>query len=211
MQSLGLILDMATGTSSQSSDKTYLPYCEPSIRDFVIKNREISVAMKVLHTPDLVLDSLVRKFPALFSSGVGLYTGKPHIIRIRSDAIPHRSRMREPPLAYAKMASDEIQNMLDQDLVEKIDTSDWVSPVHYVKKEGKVVRVTIDYSPGLNKSIVPSIHPLPRPSDIYEKAASAQFLSKMDLSKGYWHIPIAPESCGVTAFITPSHGLLQCK
>ncbi len=102
--------------------------------------------------------------------------------------------MREPPIAYPKMAADEIKSMLQSGLVECIDTADWIAPVHYVKKEGKVIWVTVDYSLGLSKVIIPSLHPLPRPSDIYQHAKSTKFLSQLDLSKGYWHIPLHPDS-----------------
>ncbi len=60
----------------------------------------------------------MRKFPQLFSEGVGMYNGRSHKIQICSDAILHCSRMREPPIAYAKMASDEIESMLKSGLIE---------------------------------------------------------------------------------------------
>ncbi len=42
--------------------------------------------------------------------------------------------MWEPPIAYAKMASDKIESMLKSGLIEQIDTSDWIALVHYVKR-----------------------------------------------------------------------------
>ncbi len=84
-----------------------------------------------------------------------------------------------------------------------------MSPFHYMKKDGKRVRVTIDFSTGLNRAIIPINHPLPRPSNIYQHANHTSHLSKLDLSKGYWHIDLSKESQPLTAFITPSRGLLQ--
>ncbi|MCP4341643.1 MAG: RNA-directed DNA polymerase, partial [Desulfobulbaceae bacterium] len=69
--------------------------------------------------------------------------------------------------------------------------------------------MTIDFSTGLNKAIIPVSHPLPHPVDIYQCAIHASHLTKLYLSKGYWHINLAKESRPLTAFITPSHGLLQ--
>ncbi len=99
--------------------------------------------------------------------------------------------------------------MLKDGLCEHVKTSNWVSPVHYVKKYRKCVRVTVNLSTGLNKAIIPISHPLPRPADIYQCAIHASHLSKLDLSKGYWHINLSNESRPLTAFITPSHRLLQ--
>ncbi|MCP3665911.1 MAG: RNA-directed DNA polymerase, partial [Gammaproteobacteria bacterium] len=36
-------------------------------------------------------------------------------------------------------------------------------------------------------------------------------MSKIDLKKAYWHIPLAKESRACTSFLTESHGLLQFK
>ncbi|MCP4364970.1 MAG: RNA-directed DNA polymerase, partial [Planctomycetes bacterium] len=99
--------------------------------------------------------------------------------------------------------------MLKDGLCERTKSSNWVSPVHYVKKDGKCVRVTVDFSTGLNKAIIPVSHPLPHPVDIYQRAIHASHMTKLDLSKGYWHINLAKESRPLTTFITPSHGLLQ--
>ncbi len=102
--------------------------------------------------------------------------------------------MREVPQAYAQLAADEIESMLKDGLCEQVKASDWVSPVHYVKKDGKCVQVTVDFSTGLNHAIIPISHPHPRLSNIYQHAKHASHLSKLDLSKGYWHINLAKES-----------------
>ncbi len=96
--------------------------------------------------------------------------------------------------AYAELAANEIESMLKDGLCECVKASDWVSPVHHVKKDGKCVRVTVDFSTGLNRAIIPVSHPLPRPNDIYQHAKHTSHLSKLDLSKGYWHINLAKDS-----------------
>ncbi len=131
------------------------------------------------------------------------------MIHFKPDVSPCHSRMREVPQAYAQLAADEIESMLKDGLCEKVKTSNWVSPVHYVKKDRKCVCVTVDFSTGLNKAIIPVSHPLPQPADIYQHAIHASHLTKLDLSKGYWHINLAKESRHLPAFITPSHKLLQ--
>ncbi|MCP4337255.1 MAG: RNA-directed DNA polymerase, partial [Mycoplasma sp.] len=192
---------------------TALP--EPLVEQHVIQNCAISSldsalsAMLLREVDNPELESLIWKFPDLFTEGVGIYTGDSHRIRFKPDAIPTWSRMREVPQAFSQLAADEIKSMLKDGLCEWIKASDWVSPVHYVKKEGKCVRVTVDFSTGLNHAIIPVLHPLPKPADIYQRARHSTHLSKLDLSKGYSHINLNKESQPLTAFITPSHGLLQ--
>ncbi len=80
------------------------------------------------------------------------------------------------------------------DFVSKLRPVIGCRTVHYVKKEGKCVRVMIDFSTGLNHAIIPILHPLHKPIDIYQHAKNASHLSKLDLSKGYWHINLTKES-----------------
>ncbi|MCP4340457.1 MAG: hypothetical protein GY799_16600, partial [Desulfobulbaceae bacterium] len=216
--SLCLLLDMGNGILLNTTDKgthmisennqttsdryTVLP--EPMVEKHVIQtcalDGSVSTTLSVDGDPEL--EKLTWKFPELFTEGVGIYSRDSHTIRLKPDAVPTCSHMREAPQAYAQLASDEIESMLKDGLCEHIKSSNWVSPVHYVKKDGKCVRVIVDFSTGLNKAIIPVSHPLPRPSDIYQRAKHATHLSKLDLSKGYWHINLSKESRPLTAFIT---------
>ncbi|MCP4339004.1 MAG: hypothetical protein GY799_09000, partial [Desulfobulbaceae bacterium] len=178
--SLRLLLDMENGNLlnttvqgtqviseiSQTTSNIYTVLPEPMVEKHVIQTCALdgSVSTMLSVDGDPELEKLTRKFPELFTEGVGIYSGDSHTIRLKPDAVPTRSRMREAPQAYAQLASDKIESMLKDGLCERTKASNWVSPVHYVKKDGKCIRVTVDYSTGLNKAIIPVSHPLPRPS-----------------------------------------------
>ncbi|MCP4341805.1 MAG: hypothetical protein GY799_23720, partial [Desulfobulbaceae bacterium] len=107
-------------------------------------NLDNDLSNKLRDETDPELDNLTRKFPKLFSEGVGIFNGEKHRIHVKPEAIPCHSRMREAPQAYAQLAKEEIESMLQNGLCERIRTSNWVSPVHYVKKDGKCIRVMVD-------------------------------------------------------------------
>ncbi|MCP4339812.1 MAG: DDE-type integrase/transposase/recombinase, partial [Desulfobulbaceae bacterium] len=65
----------------------------------------------------------------------------------------------------------------------------------------------MDFKPGINKWIIPSIHPLPRPSEIFDQVGKFNFFSKLDISQAYHHIALDSESQHLTAFTSPWHGL----
>ena len=51
---------------------------------------------------------------------------------------------------------------------------------------------------------------IPCVEDCIDKIGSAEYVSKFDLLKGYWQIPLTPRAKEVTAFVTPT-GFYQYK
>ena len=49
------------------------------------------------------------------------------------------------------------------------------------------------------------------PETLYSKLASDSVFSKLDLSKGYWQIPIKEEDRDKTTFVTPENGMFRFK
>ena len=50
----------------------------------------------------------------------------------------------------------------------------------------------------------PDSYPLPRMDDCIDQVSSATFISKFDLLKGYWQVPLSERAREISAFITPS-------
>lgn len=46
--------------------------------------------------------------------------------------------------------------------------------------------------------------PLPRIDDCVDSAGSANFVSKFDLLKGYWQVPLSKRAQEIASFVTPS-------
>ena len=53
-------------------------------------------------------------------------------------------------------------------------------------------------------------YPMPRVDDITDKLGAAKFITTLDLTTGYWQVPVATTSRPKTAFITP-FGLYQFR
>ena len=60
----------------------------------------------------------------------------------------------------------------------------------------------------MNKITTFDAEPIPNPEEIFSKLANDHYFTKIDLSKGYWQIPMTVEAKAKTAFITPT-GLYQ--
>ncbi len=80
--------------------------------------------------------------------------------------------------------------------------SSYASPVVIVRKKDGINRICVDYRK-LNRLTEVDPTPMPNPDEIFQKMAKAKFLTKLDLSKSYWQIPVPTEDILKTAFVTP--------
>ena len=80
--------------------------------------------------------------------------------------------------------------------------SPYSSPVVIVRKKDGTNRVCVDFRK-LNRITEFDPTPMPTAEDIFQKMSKAKYLTKLNLSKGYWQIPVAAKDIPKTAFVTP--------
>ena len=68
--------------------------------------------------------------------------------------------------------------------------SSWASPCILVPKPDGTFRFCSDFCK-VNNVTKPDSFPLPRMEDCIDQVASAKFVSKFDLLKGYWQVPLS--------------------
>ena len=127
---------------------------------------------------------------------------------IVGDALPikqHPYRLNPLKLQYMRK---EIQYMLENDIIEP-SNSEWSSPCILVPKPDGTYRLCTDFRK-VNSVTKTDSYPIPRIDDCIDKIGSAKFVSKFDLLKGYWQVPLTERAREVSAFVTPD-GLYQYK
>ena len=77
-------------------------------------------------------------------------------------------------------------------------TSPWSSPVICVPKPEGGLRLCMDYRK-LNAVTSTDVYPLPNIEHLVQKISTAKFITTMDLTKGYYQIPLDPCSKEKTA------------
>ena len=90
--------------------------------------------------------------------------------------------------------------MLDLGII-RTSASPYASPIVIVKKKEGSNRICVDYRK-LNKVTVADPEPIKTPKDQLQRLGKSNYFSKIDLSKGYWQIPVAEENVKKTAFVT---------
>jgi len=122
------------------------------------------------------------------------------------EATPTRLPPYRIPHAYREDVQHELMEMLDHGVIER-SSSDWASPLVAVKKKDSSLRLCVDYR-RLNSLSKTYAYPIPRVDDLIDRVGGAPYITTLDLSKGYWQVPVAKEDQEKTAFTTP-WGLFQ--
>ena len=117
----------------------------------------------------------------------------------------HPYRMNPTKQNYLR---EEVKYLLDNDFIEP-SQSDYSSPCILVPKPNGTYRMCTDYRK-INTVTKTDSFPIPRIDDCIDKVGKAKFVTKCDLLKGFWQIPLTDRAKEISAFVTPD-GLYQYK
>ncbi|XP_071845114.1 uncharacterized protein [Apostichopus japonicus] len=153
------------------------------------------------------IGSLLRDFSHLFSDSPTRTNLVYHDVDVGDSKSIKQHPYRMNPVK-SKHLRDEIQYMLKHDIIEPSD-SEWSSPCILVPKPDGSFRFCTDYRK-VNTVTRTDSYPIPRVDDCIDRIGNARFVTKFDLLKGYWEIPLTDRAKRVSAFVTPD-GLFQYK
>lgn len=81
-------------------------------------------------------------------------------------------------------------------------SSPWSSPCVLVPKADGSFSFCTDFRK-VNSVIVPDAFPLPHIDDCIDSLGVAKYITKLDLLKGYWQVPLTERASNISAFVTP--------
>ena len=117
-------------------------------------------------------------------------------------------KARRIPFSLEDQVEKEITKLIQEDIIEEIDDSPYLSPIVVVPK-GEGIRLCVDYRK-INQHIVVDQHPLPTSEEIFARLSGAKYFSKLDLKSAYHQLIIKEDSRNLTAF-TCHLGLFRYK
>lgn len=146
------------------------------------------------------LRGLLNEFSDVFSDIPNRTDVVQHSVKLKSDDPVHKKPY-PVPYALRERMQKEIDNMTEVGIIEP-STSPYASPVVLVRKDDSSIRFCCDYR-ALNSITVFDPRPMPRMDDLLNEVSRAKFISKIDLTKGYWQIPLDEDAKQKSAFVTP--------
>lgn len=94
-----------------------------------------------------------------------------------------------------------VEELLQNDIIQE-SNSDFASPILMVKKKTGEQRLCVDFR-ALNNKTKKDCFPLPLIEDQLNNLSGNRYFTSLDLSSGYYHIPMAQKSRQYTGFVTP--------
>ncbi|GFX37548.1 retrovirus-related Pol polyprotein from transposon 17.6 [Trichonephila clavipes] len=145
------------------------------------------------------LKELLYESSNLFSNIPGCTNLAEHDIELESErAIVAKPYCMSP--RQIEILKSEVNKMLQLKIIEPGE-SDFTSPLILVDAHGKEARPCIDYRM-LNKVTWTQFFPLPNIEELLEKVSEAKYISILDLTRGYWQIPLSPRAQRYASFVT---------
>lgn len=143
---------------------------------------------------------MITKFTGFFGDTPARTSLVEHDIDV-VDSPPIRQRFYRCAADKCKVLESEVKYMLDNGIALP-SSSSWASPGLLVGKSDGSPRFCTDYRK-INHVTTADSYPLPRMEDCIDRVGSANFVSKFDLLKGYWQVPLTARARGISAFVTP--------
>lgn len=123
-----------------------------------------------------------------------------HRIRLTDERpfrLPYR---RVPPAEYQKLR--QVLNEMEEKNIIRKSISEFASPLVLVWKKNGDLRVCTDFR-WLNRRTLKDAHPLPHQADCLAALGGNAFFSTMDLTSGFYNMPLHEDDRKYSAFTTP--------
>lgn len=168
--------------------------------------KDVDVNKDLSHEQRDEVNKLLEEYSDVLNDIPGSTELVEHEVRLTSDE-PVRLKPYPVPHALKEGIKQEIESMLKLGIIEPSE-SNYSSPIVIVKKPDGSNRFCIDFRK-LNRITEFDAEPIGNPDDIFARLTNAKFLTKIDLSKGYFQISVNKECRKYTAFSCSEKGLYQ--
>ena len=174
------------------------------------QNSVLLLEQKLQHLEGMQKREMLRRLsqhPSMFDSVPRRTTLIQHDIDV-GESIP----VKLPPYRVnpqkQQLVEKELEYMLEHGLIKRT-YSQWSSPITLQPKPDGKVRFCIDFRK-VNTLTKANTYPLPRVDDSVDRIGGATFISKVDLVKGYWQVPLTDRAKEIASFVA-NGAVYQCQ
>ena len=159
---------------------------------------DVKISDKISVEQKQEIQQIMAKHEKAFSDVPGKTDVITHKV-ITTNDVPLRQKAYRTPQALKDKVQNEIDSMLKLGVIEEVNSA-YASPIVVVRKPNGDVRVTTDFRM-LNKATQFDPYEIPRIDEILDEVAHAKFITTLDLTKGFYQVPLDPEAKAKSAFV----------
>ena len=104
------------------------------------------------------------------------------------------SKARPVPLPIADRVKVYLETLERRGIITAASSSRYASPVVWVQKRDKSLRMCVDFKVHVNKAIKSDAYPLPAMETIFAGLCGATDFARLNLKDAYWQIPLDKQS-----------------
>ena len=182
----------------------------PSLLGRDMMSKFIIPWQNIFSTVSTTAEDIVHQYPDLFdTSSVGKLKGIQVSLRIRNEN-PVFTKPRVVRFAIQSKYEDALEKLVAEDIMEKVEHSEWASPTVPIVKANGDLTICGDYSTTINKFSVVDKYPVPTLEELLSKFSGWKKFTKIDLCQVYHQLELNPESRKYST-INTHLGLYQYK
>ena len=140
------------------------------------------------------LHTTIRSHPNAFQPGLGTIKGITAKLEMKHDAQPYFCKARPVPYAHQEALEAEYSRVESEGIVERVEFSDWATPVVHILKADGTTWSFGDYAVTINPQLNVPRYPISLPEDVFVKLRGGKRFTKLDLKRAYQQLPLDPDS-----------------
>lgn len=148
------------------------------------------------------LNILLDQYQDLFNGELGKYKYSKVHLEVKEKSSPIFFQPRKVPFAFKQKVEEELDKLVVNGVLTKIDTAEYGTPLVPILKEDGHIRICGDYKVTINKNLKDFNYPLPRIQDIFDKLRGGKTYSKLDLNCAYNQLELDDESKKLVSWST---------
>ena len=120
---------------------------------------------------DAGYDTVLNKYPGMFSDGVGTFAGPRMRIHVSVDAQPLFHKAGPVPYMMRLMIKYELDRLQSEGIISPVEYSNWAAPIFPILKADGTVCICGDYKMMINRYSKLDGYPLPKAEDLFTTLA----------------------------------------
>ncbi|XP_062712744.1 uncharacterized protein LOC134289928 [Aedes albopictus] len=140
------------------------------LRRFYEEVHTVSEISPVKNTSEAVKE-LISRYNSVCDGAMGKVKGLTAKLRLKPDAQPVYLKARPVPFSIKQAVEQEIEQMIRDGVLVKVNHSSWATPVVPVMKLNNKVRLCGDYKITVNPRLIVDEHPLPTVEELFANVA----------------------------------------